>query len=34
MNATTPDKLHVGSFVTVTIGMPTANDNPFRARPG
>ena len=31
MNATMPAKLHVGSFVTMTIGASQPNDNPFRA---
>jgi len=31
MNATMPDKLHVGSFVATTIGASQPNDNPFRA---
>ena len=30
MNAAMPDKQHVGSFVTTTIGLSNVNDNPFR----
>ena len=33
MNATMPEKPHVGSFVTRTIGALQPNDNPFPAQP-